>query len=112
MKTMRCCLLVWMLLWTFANVGWAQWPLGKEAPSAAKDQEYGGHVTGSGRFQIFVSPQAKGFTFMLDSDNGRVWILKKDHSSGEFSFQRVPVQDVKAEKTSTETPPGKEEKGK
>jgi hypothetical protein len=36
---------------------------------------------------------------MLDTDTGKVWIMKKDPASGDFSFQRVPVQEVDGEKT-------------
>jgi hypothetical protein len=73
---------------------YAQWPLGREGLQESKSSEGVPSVTGTGRFQIFVSPQAKGYTFMLDTDTGRVWIMKKDHSSGEFSLQRVPVDQV------------------
>ena len=72
----------------------AQWPLGKELAGQEAKAESGVNVTGTGRFQIFVSPQAKGYTFMLDTDSGRVWIMKKDHSSGEFSLQRVKVDEI------------------
>jgi hypothetical protein len=37
---------------------------------------------------------------MLDTDTGRVWIFKKDHSSGDFSLKRVPVQGVEDVKAS------------
>jgi hypothetical protein len=51
-------------------------------------------VTVSGRFQIFTSPHEKGDTFMLDTDTGRVWLLKKDKTSGEYSFKRIRVEEV------------------
>ncbi|HMK37215.1 MAG TPA: hypothetical protein VK463_19230 [Desulfomonilaceae bacterium] len=73
---------------------YAQWPLGREGLQEAKSSDGLPNVTGSGRFQIFVSPQAKGYTFMLDTDTGKVWIMKKDHTSGEFSMQRIPVEQV------------------
>lgn len=73
----------------------AQWPLGKElSPQEGKSTEAGPYVTTTGRYQIFVSSQAKGYTFMLDTDTGRVWIMKKDSTSGDFSLQRVPVEQV------------------
>ncbi len=73
----------------------AQWPLGKELSSQeGKSTEAGPYVTTTGRYQIFVSSQAKGYTFMLDTDTGRVWIMKKDSTSGDFSLQRVPVEQV------------------
>jgi hypothetical protein len=76
----------------------AQWPLGREAPPlAAKSEDHATQVTATGRFQIFVSPQAKGYTFMLDTDTGKIWILKKDHASGDYSMQRIPVDQVDAE---------------
>lgn len=83
----------------FATAGAeAQWPLGREVPPlAAKAEDHGTQVTGTGRFQIFVSPQAKGYTFMLDTDTGKIWILKKDHTSGDFSMQRIPVEQVDAD---------------
>lgn len=73
----------------------AQWPLGKElSVQEGKSPEGGPYVTTTGRYQIFVSPQAKGHTFMLDTDTGRVWIMKKDSTSGDFSLQRVSVEQV------------------
>jgi len=60
--------------------------------------EPGPTVTVSGRFQIFTSPHEKGDTFMLDTDTGRVWLLKKDKTSGEYSFKRIPVEDVDSAK--------------
>lgn len=78
----------------------AQWPLGKElSPQEGKSTEASPYVTATGRYQIFVSPQAKGFTFMLDTDSGRVWIMKKDSTSGDFSLQRVPVEQVDTQPT-------------
>ena len=78
----------------------AQWPLGKElAVQEGKSTEGGPYVTTTGRYQIFVSPQAKGHTFMLDTDTGRVWIMKKDSTSGDFSLQRVSVEQVDTQTT-------------
>jgi hypothetical protein len=70
-----------------------QWPLGREALPGIK-QEPGPTITVSGRFQIFTSPNVKGETFMLDTDSGRIWILKKDGTTGLFSMERVAVQEV------------------
>jgi hypothetical protein len=86
---------------------YAQWPLGREGLQESKSSEGVPNVTGTGRFQIFVSPQTKGYTFMLDTDTGRVWIMKKDHTSGEFSLQRVPVEQVDPKEPAK---PGAEEK--
>ncbi len=73
----------------------AQWPLGKDlSTQEGKSTEAVPYVTTTGRFQIFVSSQAKGYTFMLDTDTGRVWIMKKDSTSGDFSLQRIPVDQV------------------
>ncbi len=83
----------------------AQWPLGRESlQTEAKSSDQGQHLTGSGRFQVFVSPQAKGYTFMIDTDSGRVWIMKKDHSSGEFSLHRIPVDGLDASENKVKTP--------
>ncbi len=77
---------------------YAQWPLGQNPPTQeARSAEAGLHITTTGRYQIFVSPQAKGHTFMLDTDSGRVWIMKKDSTSGDFSLHRVPVEQVDAQ---------------
>ena len=79
-----------------AAPAYAQWPLGRElvAPEAKSAEAACPYVTTTGRYQIFVSPQAKGHTFMLDTDSGRVWIMKKDSTSGDFSLRRVPVEQV------------------
>ncbi len=77
----------------------AQWPLGRDtAQQIGKSGEPGATVTLSGRYQIFISPNVKGHTFMLDTDTGRVWIMKKDNTTGDFSFQRIPVDQVDSEK--------------
>jgi hypothetical protein len=83
-----------------ASSAQAQWPLGKEfATQEAKSTESSPYVTTTGRYQIFVSPQAKGYSFMLDTDTGRVWIMKKDSTSGDFSLQRIPVEQVDTQPT-------------
>lgn len=71
----------------------AQWPLGKDLPQPpGKSAETGISVTGSGRHQIFISPNVKGHTFMIDTDTGKIWIFKKDNTSGDYSLQRIPVE--------------------
>ncbi len=72
----------------------AQWPLGKELAQPPHKAEPSPGVTTTGRFQVFVSPNHKGHTFMLDTDNGKVWMIVKDHTSGELSLRRVPVEEV------------------
>lgn len=71
----------------------AQWPLGRDAIQLTKP-EPAPTVTVNGRFQIFTSPHEKGDTFMLDTDTGKVWLLNKDKTSGEYSFKRIPVAEV------------------
>ncbi len=80
-------------LTVFAVDGHAQWPLGKESPQLpGKSSETLVSVTGSGRHQVFVSPNIKGHTFMIDTDTGKIWIFRKDSATGDFSLQRVPVE--------------------
>jgi hypothetical protein len=74
-----------------------QWPLGKElAQTAVKAGESSSGITLTGRYQVFVSPNAKGHTFMIDTDTGRLWIMKKDAMSADFSMHRIPVEEVDA----------------
>lgn len=77
----------------------AQWPLGRDVTQLQKAPESSLAVMSSGRFQVFVSPNVKGHTFMLDTDTGKVWIMKKDETLGDFSFKRVPVEQVDDDKT-------------
>jgi hypothetical protein len=72
----------------------AEWPLGRDMPAAPKASESTPSIMSSGRYQVFVSPNIKGHTFMLDTDTGRVWIMRRDDTSGEFSLKRVPVEQV------------------
>jgi len=72
----------------------AEWPLGRDAPVVSKASESTPNIMFSGRYQVFVSPNIKGHTFMLDTDTGRVWMMKRDDTSGEFSLKRVPVEQV------------------
>lgn len=82
-----------LFLFVSAMDCYGQWPLGKEGSQPqAKTVESGVSVSGSGRFQIFVSPNVKGHTFMIDTDTGKIWMFRKDNTSGDFSLQRVPVE--------------------
>jgi hypothetical protein len=90
----RILIVLLLALAGLASLAEAQWPLGKELTGQETKGESFPNVTGTGRFQIFVSPQAKGYTFMLDTETGRVWIMKKDHTSGEFSLHRVQVEQI------------------
>jgi len=84
----------------------AQWPLGRDVPQiGVKPEDHATHVTSTGRFQVFVSPQAKGYTFMLDTDTGRIWILKKDHASGDFFMQRIRVEQVDSDEAAKTVTP-------
>jgi hypothetical protein len=96
------CLILLALVFIGPGVAEAQWPLGKDLTGQESKAESGVNVTATGRFQIFVSPQAKGSTFMIDTDTGRVWVLKKDHTSGEFSFHRIQVEQVDPQAAKTE----------
>jgi hypothetical protein len=86
----------------------AQWPLGEGLSKMQKELQPSPNLTTSGRFQVFTSPNIKGHTFMLDTDTGRVWTMKKDSTSGEFSLQRISVEQVdgtKADKPSGDKKP-------
>ena len=76
------------------DVAQAQWPLGRQLPQVSKPSGPGPHLIATGRFQVFISPHLKDQTFMIDTDTGKVWIIKKDHSTGDFSLKRVPVEEV------------------
>lgn len=76
----------------------AQWPLGREEGIGTRPGDTRDTIMVSGRYQVFVSPHAKGHTFMIDTDTGRVWVLKKDSATGEFSFHRVQVEQVDTDK--------------
>jgi len=91
-------LMVAILVYPVFDFAGAQWPLGREDVHSARPQESRDSIMVSGRFQVFVSPHAKGHTFMIDTETGRVWVLKKDGASGEFSFHRIAVDQVDGEK--------------
>jgi hypothetical protein len=100
MKGVTRSVLVPAVLLLLVGTAQAQWPLGKDlSVQQGKSTEASPYVTTTGRFQIFVSPQARDFTFMLDTDTGKVWIMKKDSTTGDFSLQRVPVAEVDAQPT-------------
>lgn len=105
MKTALQVLLVSVAL-CLLTTGFAesQWPLGRDiAQGVAKSSEPGPAITVSGRFQMFTSPHLKGHTFMIDTETGRVWIMKKDHLTGDFSMQRISVEQVDSPRQGTET---------
>jgi len=94
MRTARHSVL-WLFPLVFAPLcADAEWPLGRETSIVTKASESTPCLMVSGRFQIFVSPNIKGHTFMLDTDTGRAWIMKRDDTTGEFSMKRVPVDQV------------------
>jgi hypothetical protein len=100
-----------------ADLAHAQWPLGRDvAQQTPKSSEHGDTITLTGRYQVFVSPHVKGHTFMLDTDTGRVWIMKKDSTTGDFSFQRIPVDQIDSQQAGTSVPdkskPGEKETSK
>jgi hypothetical protein len=107
MKSIIPALALALLLLATIGPAHAQWPLGRDAAQSASTRSEEPHsgITVNGRFQMFVSPHVKGHTFMLDTDTGRVWIMKKDHASGDFSLQRVPVEQVEDPKQ----PPAKDQ---
>ena len=92
--------LLWLAVPLVSLIGMAhahaQWPLGEGLSKMQKEMQPSPNLTTSGRFQVFTSPNIKGHTFMLDTDSGRVWVMKKDSTSGEFSLQRIPVDQVDA----------------
>lgn len=101
MKTVAAAAFFLLLSLGSAQLGLPQWPLGREGGPAPKAGESFQSLMVSGRFQIFVSPHIRGHTFMIDTDTGKVWIMKKDSTSGDFSFQRIPVEEGVGQ------PPGK-----
>ncbi|MEW6351557.1 MAG: hypothetical protein AB1646_21095 [Thermodesulfobacteriota bacterium] len=94
MKRVALCGIVTIVLAGIVVSAEAQWPLGKDISQLAPKKEDPTHVTATGRFQIFVSPNHKGHTFMLDTDTGKIWLMKKDSLSGNFSMERIPIQEV------------------
>lgn len=73
-----------------------QWPLGRDGLQGALKTEPSPTITVRGRFQFFTSPNVKGETFMLDTETGKVWMLKKDGATGLFILERIRVEDVDA----------------
>lgn len=83
-----------LLMWVTSAQ--AQLPFGPDLLKQQLKQEPGLRITGLGRFQIFVSPSIKDHTFMIDTDTGKIWIFDKDHATGKYSLERVPVEQVDA----------------
>ena len=108
-KTAFFLLLVFLAPPTFLDMAaYGQWPLGKDlSAGTVKSGEAFGYLIGSGRFQVFVSPNVKGHTFMLDTETGRIWIFKKDTTSGDLSLQRIPVDQLNEIQTPGATRSGK-----
>lgn len=84
-----------MALLAMPICSFGQWPLGREGLQGLKT-EPSPTVTIRGRFQVFTSPNVRGETFMLDTDTGKVWILKKDGTTGLFTLERIQVEEVDA----------------
>ena len=83
-----------LLVASFPCFSRAQWPLGGDPTKKGDSRHYSTSITMTGRFQIFVSPNIKSATFMLDTDTGRVWIMKKDHKTGAHFLKRVPADEI------------------
>lgn len=94
MKGLVSIAIIIVLSMAAVHVAQAQWPLGRQLPQMPKPSQPGPHLIATGRFQVFISPHLKDQTFMIDTDTGKVWIVKKDHSTGDFSLKRVPVEEV------------------
>ncbi len=111
--TMLVCVILALCLGT-AITAESQWPLGKELSQAApKGGDSSSSITLTGRYQMFVSPNVKGHTFMIDTETGRLWIMKKDPASGDFSLKRIPVEQVdKSDEGTSSKEPAKSEKTK
>ena len=104
MKTLATTAAILILSLGLSVCGHGQWPLGREAAQATKTGEPSPNLMMSGRYQVFVSLHIKGHTFMIDTDTGKVWIMKKDSTSGEFSLQRIPVDHVEGPKVDRTSP--------
>lgn len=105
MRVLKLCALILAFFVATMTSALAQWPLGREVSQQPfKAGEPGATITITGRYQVFVSPNVKGHTFMIDTETGRVWVMKKDHTSGEFSFQRVPVDQVDGQQSGRSVP--------
>ncbi len=105
MKAVVIVSLITMTCLGMAGSALAEWPFGTEQPKKVEKPQPWPAVTMSGRFQIFISPHLKGYTFMIDTDTGRVWEMKKDPSTGNFHLSRVLVEEVdkgKSEKSPRE----------
>ena len=90
------------------TLGWqqglqAQFPFGVDKIKQSTGESSVPNITMTGRFQMYVSPNIKNSTFMLDTDTGRVWIVKKDHTSGNYYLKRVPVDEIDNTASSTKS---------
>ena len=117
MKTLATSASILILSLGLIGDGHSQWPLGRESGQVPKGNEQATwNLMASGRHQIFVSPHIKGHTFMIDTDTGKVWVMKKDSTSGEFSLQRIPVEEVEGPQpekpVARKTTPSEKESGK
>jgi hypothetical protein len=82
-----------VFLLVFAAGAHAQWPPG--APEQKREKkEKKVRAMNTGRFQVFVSPNVKGKTFMLDTETGAMWIIKKDHSTGDYDWMKMFVEGI------------------
>jgi hypothetical protein len=70
----------------------AQMPFG--AAPGPTEVSLGKGVPTTGRFQVFVSPNIEGKTFMIDSDTGRIWLVKKNHATGDLFLEMLKVQGI------------------
>jgi hypothetical protein len=104
MKTVVAAAAVLILSLGLTGTGSPQWPLGRDASQAPKSGETFQSLMVTGRYQMFVSPHIKGHTFMIDTDTGRVWIMKKDNTTGDFSLQRIPVEEAQGQQPEKHTP--------
>lgn len=86
--------IVQLVLWPAASM--AQMPF--SAPSGPSEINLGKGVPTTGRFQVFVSPNIDGKTFMIDSDTGKIWMVKKDHSTGALYLEKLAVEDINEKK--------------
>ncbi len=86
--------IIQLVLWPLPSL--AQMPF--SAPAGPSEISLGKGVPTTGRFQVFVSPNIEGKTFMIDSDTGKIWVVKKDHSTGELYLQKLTVEDINEKK--------------
>jgi hypothetical protein len=76
----------------FSHGAMAQMPFG--AAPGPTELSLGKGVPTTGRFQVFVSPNIEGKTFMIDSDTGRIWMVKKNHATGDLYLDMLSVRGI------------------